>query len=39
MFLKKFTLPKTDVRMVTIDNKLFKVAIHLVKQPNRDEKR
>jgi hypothetical protein len=39
MLLEKFALPKTDERLVTIDNTIFKIKIHLVKQPNRNEKR
>ena len=37
VYLKRFSLPKTDVRMITIDNKLFKIGIHLVKHPNKKE--
>ena len=39
MQLKKFTLPKTDERLITIDNTIFKIKIILVKEPKRNEKR
>ncbi len=39
MLLDKLKLPETDERVVTINDKLFRVTIDLVKHPNRDKKR